>query len=200
MTRSSGLRQRKNEEAKRLLYQAAMKLFQEKGFEETSIDEITERAGFSRATFFNHFGSKRGVLRYYGQEIQSLLDEMLDHTDRDARPLDLIREALRKMTSEAEKHLPELRLIYANSIQDVDYLNSPTPARRRVCEILTELVTAAQKQGRIRRDIPARELALHILSLYQGMVFAMIAGRRASPRSLESLWLFILEGVKGRKL
>jgi AcrR family transcriptional regulator/catechol 2,3-dioxygenase-like lactoylglutathione lyase family enzyme len=53
------------------LAEAACELFLEKGFEATSIADITTRAGVSRSSFFNYFGSKSDIL-------WSSLDERID--------------------------------------------------------------------------------------------------------------------------
>ena len=44
------------------LAQAAFALFDERGYEQTTIDDIAERAGLSRATFFRHYRSKEDVI------------------------------------------------------------------------------------------------------------------------------------------
>jgi AcrR family transcriptional regulator len=44
------------------LIDAAFTLFGERGFEGTTVDEIAERAGVGRTTFFRHFGSKEQVI------------------------------------------------------------------------------------------------------------------------------------------
>jgi AcrR family transcriptional regulator len=44
------------------LQAAALELFAEQGFERTTVAEITERAGLTKRTFFNHFADKREVL------------------------------------------------------------------------------------------------------------------------------------------
>ncbi|MCO5991759.1 TetR/AcrR family transcriptional regulator [Actinoallomurus rhizosphaericola] len=44
------------------LQAAALDLFAEQGFERTTIEEISRRAGLSKRSFFNHFGDKREVL------------------------------------------------------------------------------------------------------------------------------------------
>lgn len=44
------------------LVDAAFTLFGERGFERTSVDDIAERAGVGRTTFFRHFGSKEQVI------------------------------------------------------------------------------------------------------------------------------------------
>lgn len=193
---TQGLRQKKNAQVKQALYDAAMELFQKKGFNETSVDEITERAGYSRATFFNHFGAKQGVLRHYGQRLQDLVEALLDQADPTVSPLNLIREMINVMVREAEENIDEVRLICTYSLLDPDYMTNPTPARQRLWEILTGLVTEAQQQEQIRRDIPAEELALHIFFLYQGVVLAIVTGIGSSESLLHSVWQFILRGVE----
>jgi AcrR family transcriptional regulator len=44
------------------LQAAAFELFAEQGYERTTVAEITQRAGLTRRTFFNHFADKREVL------------------------------------------------------------------------------------------------------------------------------------------
>lgn len=44
------------------LVDAAFELFGERGFERTTVDDIAERAGVGRTTFFRHFGSKEQVI------------------------------------------------------------------------------------------------------------------------------------------
>jgi AcrR family transcriptional regulator len=44
------------------LTEAALTLFDENGYEQTTVDDITSRAGLSRATFFRHYRSKDDVI------------------------------------------------------------------------------------------------------------------------------------------
>lgn len=57
-----GLRERKREQTRRALADAALALFAERGYEATTIAEIAERAGVSPRTFFTHHPSKEHVL------------------------------------------------------------------------------------------------------------------------------------------
>ena len=45
---------------------AALELFEERGYEQTTVIEIAERAGLTKSTFFRHFQDKREVL--FGRE------------------------------------------------------------------------------------------------------------------------------------
>lgn len=57
-----GLRERKKLAAMEALRQAAFELFARQGFEQTSVDDIAERAEVSRASFFRYFNAKEDVL------------------------------------------------------------------------------------------------------------------------------------------
>ena len=52
---------------------AALELFAERGFEQTTVTDIAARAGVTERTFYRHFGDKREVLFDGGADLQELL-------------------------------------------------------------------------------------------------------------------------------
>ena len=71
----AGLRQRKKDSSRRAIEDAAWELFAEKGYEETSINDIAERADVAPRTFFRYFPTKEAVM--YPQ-IEQLLQSVGD--------------------------------------------------------------------------------------------------------------------------
>jgi AcrR family transcriptional regulator len=69
------LRERKKDRTKLALQSAAVRLFNEKGYAGTSVDDIAEEAEVSRRTFFRYFGSKEGVLFADAEESGNALRE-----------------------------------------------------------------------------------------------------------------------------
>jgi AcrR family transcriptional regulator len=60
----SGLRERKKLKTKEAIQREALRLFQEQGYEETTIDQIAAAAEISPSTFFNYFPAKEDVVLF----------------------------------------------------------------------------------------------------------------------------------------
>jgi AcrR family transcriptional regulator len=191
------LRERKNAAVKRAFFDAAAALFREKGYDATSVDAIAERAGYSRATFFNHFGAKERVIGYYHRFFAERVEQILDEADPQASPLERIRRTLTTMVGEAERRREDLKLVYMYRARDPNYLGGLSEARRGVYERMTALVAEAQRRGEMRRDLSAKELAAHILSVYVGFMTAVIVDEIPGKLAIQSGWRFILDGARG---
>jgi AcrR family transcriptional regulator len=76
------------------LEQAALELYGERGFEQTTVDEIAARAGLTERTFFRHFTDKREVLFAGAGVLQDLLVSSLASAPDSAAPIDAVAMAL----------------------------------------------------------------------------------------------------------
>ena len=76
------------------LQQAALELFREQGFEQTSVAGIAERAGVTERTFFRHYADKREVLFGGQDEFQAPFLEAIATGPAAASPLGLVTAAL----------------------------------------------------------------------------------------------------------
>ncbi|WP_280273573.1 TetR/AcrR family transcriptional regulator [Nocardia wallacei] len=76
------------------LVQAALELYAERGFDQTTVAEIAQRAGLTERTFFRYFADKREVL-FSGQDaLRDLMVGALDAAPESAAPLTAIGIAL----------------------------------------------------------------------------------------------------------
>lgn len=75
------------------LAQAALDLFGERGYENTTVIDIAERAGLGKTTFFRHFQDKREVL-FGGGAMDELLTEAIVAAPETATPLEAVAHAL----------------------------------------------------------------------------------------------------------
>jgi AcrR family transcriptional regulator len=84
---------------------AAIELFDEQGYEATTVAEIAERAGLTKRTFFRYFSDKREVLFNGSQELQRLWLEGVAAAPLDATPLAVVVAGLDPVAEMfAERH------------------------------------------------------------------------------------------------
>ena len=92
-----GRRDRKKDETRQALREAAHRLFAEKGFSRTTIDDIAEAADVSRRTFFRYYDSKDDLLRTDVADLLPVMLAALRRRPADELPLAAILNALRTL-------------------------------------------------------------------------------------------------------
>ncbi len=86
---------RSGAEARRRLQQAALELYQERGFDQTTTAEIAARAGVNERTFFRHFPDKREVLFDGEADLRAALMHEVAEAPEGLAPLDVLLHAFR---------------------------------------------------------------------------------------------------------
>src|SRR6202051_306160 len=76
------------------LEQAALELYSERGYDQTTVAEIAKRAGLTERTFFRYFADKREVLFYGAGMLQDRLVQGIEDAPDGLSPLDVVGAAL----------------------------------------------------------------------------------------------------------
>jgi AcrR family transcriptional regulator len=90
------------------LEQAALDLYRERGFEQTTVAQIAERAGLTERTFFRHFVDKREVLFWGQATLQELVVNTIANMPDTASPIDMVVAALDAMAAAIHQERREL--------------------------------------------------------------------------------------------
>jgi AcrR family transcriptional regulator len=108
-------------DARGRLVAAALDLFNERGYDETTVAEIAERAGLTKSTFFRHFPDKRDVLAAGQDAIAQLLREGIAAAPAGATPLTAVGSGLKSVaaafTSFNRELAPKLQAAIAASAE-----------------------------------------------------------------------------------
>jgi AcrR family transcriptional regulator len=76
------------------LERAALELYSERGYENTTVAEIAERAGLTERTFFRRYADKREVLFGGGDEFQDLIVTAIANAPESLAPIDAVAAGL----------------------------------------------------------------------------------------------------------
>lgn len=75
------------EETRAALIAMARKVFSERGYADTSMDDLTAQAGFTRGALYHHFGDKKGLLAAVVAQIDHEMDQRLDMISEQAKDI-----------------------------------------------------------------------------------------------------------------
>lgn len=155
------------------IFASALKLFHEKGFNASSVQDITEDAGVPKGSFYNHYDSKEDlaakVIDHYGRlsERHSLLtDESVAPLDR----LDRYFQTLNKMVAANAFARGCLLGNFSAELSDQSLL-----IREHLLAVYASWISTIEKaisdgqaDGSITRTLPAGQLAAALLDAWQG--------------------------------
>ena len=103
-------RERKKQQTRQALRREALRLFGERGFDATTISEITDAADVAPRTFFLHFASKEDVLLGDAREGVAAFDQMLRERPADEDVFTAVLETLKALLAADETPIEETRL------------------------------------------------------------------------------------------
>lgn len=99
-------RERRKRQTRRALQGAAVRLFAERGYEATTIEDITDAVDVGRRTFFRYFATKEDVLLPHNPDVLVRLREALAARPRN-EPIEISLRAAIEAIFGAEEHVPE---------------------------------------------------------------------------------------------
>jgi AcrR family transcriptional regulator len=112
-------RERKRAATKHAIQDHALRLFVEKGYDATTVEEIAAAAGVSHMTFFRYFPRKEEVVEY--DEYDPLLEDLIAARPPDEAPITALHNAIRVgleqvLATDREALLVRTRLILHNPV------------------------------------------------------------------------------------
>lgn len=163
-----GRRERKKEETKRRIYVAALELFHDKGFEHTTVDEITERADVAKGTFFNYFPHKESVLSYLSQEWLKRVEELAAQPYRSAT--ERITSLFTAVASAYGENRALTHLVVTAGMEQM-FCPEPMPSRSRFVSLVNAAIVEGQSGGEFRSDLAPETIFLALGASFMGTLF-----------------------------
>jgi len=196
-TNSMSRRERKKQETKANILRAARHLFEEKGFDDTSIEEITERADVAKGTFFNYFSSKESLMTGISEEeVEDILFYAEEELEGIESPVKRIRLVLDRLLQDAIPYLHLTgRILFSSIINTSEY---PSPFYR-INKLLESLIIEAQEKRELTVEFPAEDIATAILGSYYGVILKWFELGEISGKAdeLERSLDILFKGIKG---
>lgn len=172
---------------KEQIVEAAVEALHTRGFNATSVQDITDLAQVPKGSFYNHFDSKESIgveaLDRYWQRVRDGLQGL---SDGKVAPLVRLKRYFRHLAALAESKDYRPGCFVGNMSAEMP--GQSQAVRERLVTILSEWTRAiescvreAQDDGSVRRDLKAKSIAMFILNSWEGAVIRSKVDRNSIP-------------------
>lgn len=165
--------QKRGEETRARILDAAAAGFAEQGYDGTSVAEICQRAGVSKGAFYHHFSSKQTLflelLERWLDVVDSQLEEMRTAETTVPEQLLAMTDMIRQVFRAAEDQLPVFLEFWARATHDPATWEATIAPYRRYRRIFAGTIENGMAEGTLR-TVDADTAARVVVSLAIGVV------------------------------
>lgn len=170
-------RERKKIHSKKAIVEAAVKLFSQKGFQETSVADIMNEADLGIGTFYNYFESKEEILKSLLSEIvEQIRQSFASSLQQGEKPAGVVLAETVQLTTTL---LDENRFVLPLFLRAADRSALPKEAEHPAGAppfkmIFDRIIKAGQANGEFRSDVPAEIITEMFHSVFQASSFSSL--------------------------
>jgi len=185
LKKTSFLREQKKKTTRDAILKTAQKLFAEKGFENTAVEDITKRIHIAQSTFFNYFPRKEDIIpEMFQKKLPTLKKKWQSILDSPDSIKNKIHEIFYTTAQLALKNENISRALLINNISS---LNSQYDRVffEEFRAALALMLEHGQENGQIRRDVSAVKLATMLEGIFNLFVIDCLVKRLCKISSEE---------------
>ncbi|MFJ9784920.1 TetR/AcrR family transcriptional regulator [Amycolatopsis sp. NPDC101161] len=152
------------------LLQVAVKLFNERGYDGTSMEDLSRKLGITKSAIYHHVPSKEELLRLAVDRALDGLFEVAASTDQlDGRAIDRLEHLVRGSVLVLADRLPFVTLLLR--VRGNTKVERAALTRRREFDrLVTDLVKQAEAEGDIRPDVDPSVTARLIFGMVNSLI------------------------------
>ena len=165
------------EDKRRLLLDAAVRVFADKGLHAARVSDIAAEAGVAHGLLYHYFSSKDEVLETVFRETWSL---MLGAVHGVEQTEDLAREQLRKVAAivlRTWKRDPDLVRVLVREVTRTPQVQEEIEEIHQAMAALQRIVERGQESGEFRQDVDARLTAVIFYGALEEILTSWVLGQ-----------------------
>lgn len=165
------MREESKKNRKETIIDAAWELFYEKGYKNTTVNDIIERSGTSKGGFYYYFKAKDDLLNSLYAVFDREYEKFYNRMDKSQNSLLQLQQINQYVSYFIEANvMPELLAeLYISQLTKKTQENFLSPNRYYI-KLLSKIISEGQEKGEIRDDISVEELTHHVLLLERGIL------------------------------
>lgn len=164
------------------IYETAIRLFAEKGYQAVTLSDIAQAADVSTGTLYRYFPSKGDFLVYVGRESVEHLEQFAENLPEGMPALEAVLAVLLEDIKGTKRvfftsgksddeglqfQVSDVRLAYSSEIySSKEHLDFEIETRRKLCDIYEAILAAAQSRGELDASLDLRVVAQIIVAIF----------------------------------
>ncbi|WP_017212795.1 TetR/AcrR family transcriptional regulator [Clostridium beijerinckii] len=199
-------RERKKELTKEIIIDSALALFEEKGFQETYMEEIATKSDISKGTLYNYFQDKESILSAYFQALINNHDNNFSEVSEKFKETRDIKETLNKILDFINhifrENIQYTAIYFRYRLQTLFNVNPIDNTNRSGLEnLISEVIKNAQENNQLRNDISSIIMARNFQFMYINYFISSIYGNENIDLELSKSQIIelFLNGAKLQK-
>ncbi len=191
-------------ETKKIIYSSADKLFREYGVDKVSVDQIVEKAGVAKGTFYVHYESKDSLIAEFIMDYvnkldfdyKSRLDKLPAGTSSSDTLLYLAETIIKIMTETLGEQ--NLKYFYSSLLSQPAMANSMVNYNRDLYKTFAEVITKGIEKGEFKPELDVEVISRHCVLILRGLTYEWCVRYPAFDLQGETIQLFtlLLTGLK----
>jgi AcrR family transcriptional regulator len=181
------------------LFLEAALLFQERGYDATSMQDIADAVGILKGSLYHYIGTKEDLLYEIVREQQSSVIAIADEIAvLDLTPLEKIKEFMRRQIEHNVTHLTTTS-VYQHDFQSLrgERRERIIKERDRYEQFVREQLAEGQRQGLIRADLDPKLAGIAMLSTMNYIyLWYRPSGPKSSAEIAEAFIDLVLHGIE----
>jgi AcrR family transcriptional regulator len=188
-------REEKRRETRSRLLEAAATVFAERGYSDSSLEEVAEKAGFSKGAVYSNFSSKEDLMwalleDFFESRKREISEALADADDPEERAAAATRQFL-----DVLRQRPQIMLLF---IEFWAYAVRRPQAKQRFVsllgelrQVLAELIRQRSRQFGVRLSIPEDQVAIALGAMAQGFAMEKLS---QPERATDDLYALMIAG------
>ena len=180
------------------LTDVALRVFAERGYDGASMDDVARAAGITKASIYHHVSGKEALLeRGLGRALDALFAILDEPAARDGTAAARLRHIVERVADTTLHLLPELTVLFR--IHGASKSERNAVERRRAFDrLVTEIITQAQRDGEVRKDIDPRLTARLIFGMSNSVVEWYRSGTLSRAAIARAVVAIAFDGIASR--
>jgi len=197
----AGVREQKKLETRKAIQAAAVKLFAEKSFEKTSIEDIAKQAGIGKTTVYGYYSNKNDLfIDYCDEELEQAFASLQATESSEKLLCNRLVEFFMIKFSFVTKNREFGRKMLRAMVFPCEINEKAKIHHQRYFNILEGFFIKAQGKGEIAKKHEVFNLSVHFYSLYLGLLAGWYTGYlntlQETEEAMNTLFIQAIEGIK----